>query len=162
MIIRQARKEDLPSINEIYNQSVPTKSSTADIYPVTIEERELWFNAHGKNYPIFVAQENDLVTGWISISAYRPGRQALRFTAEISYYVHKDFQKKGIGSMLMAYAVENAPKYGIRTLFAILLENNSSSIKLLEKFNFEKWAHLPYVADFDGIEIGQYYFGRKV
>ncbi|MCD4679556.1 MAG: GNAT family N-acetyltransferase [Bacteroidales bacterium] len=136
MIIRKAKKEDLPLINYIYNQSVQTKMSTADIDPVTIEERERWFKSHDEDHPVFVAEEKEQLIGWISLSAYRPGRRALRFTAEVSYYVHKDFQKKGIGSLLMAYTVENAPKYGIRTLFAILLENNSSSIKHLEKFNF--------------------------
>jgi len=162
MIIRNATQEDLSSINDIYNQSIHTKSSTADIDPVASEERKNWFNSHDAYHPIFVAEENDQIIGWISISDYRPGRRALRYTAEISYYIHEDFQKRGIGSKLMEYAITNAPKYNIRTLFAILLENNATSIKLLEKFNFEKWAHLPGVAYFDGIEIGQYYYGRRV
>ncbi len=162
MIIRKARKEDLPSINNIYNQSVHTKMSTADIDPVSLEEREKWFNSHDENHPVFVVEENRQLIGWISISPYRARRKALRFTAEVSYYIHRDFLKKGIGTKLMEYAIANASKYNIKTLFAILLENNAASIKLLEKFNFEKWAHLPGVADFDGDEVGQYYYGRRV
>jgi len=162
MHIRIASKEDLPEINEIYNQSIPGRMSTADINPVTLDEREAWFDSHDNNHPVYVAEENGKVVGWVSISAYRPGRRALRYTAEISYFVHKDFQKKGVGSKMMEYAIEYAPKLGVRNLFAILLENNLPSIKLLEKYKFEKWAHLPGVADFDGIEVGQYYYGRRV
>jgi len=160
--IRNATQADLSSINDIYNQSVPTKMSTADIDPVKIEDREVWFKSHDEQHPVFVAEEKEKVLGWVSISAYRPGRRALRFTAEISYFVHRDYQKKGIGSLLMEYAIENAPKYNIRILFAILLENNAASIHLLEKFSFEKWAHLPGVADFDGVELGQFYYGRRL
>ncbi len=46
MLIRIAKKEDLPSINDIYNQSIPTKRSTADMDDITIEERRIWFNSH--------------------------------------------------------------------------------------------------------------------
>ncbi len=163
MLIRKAKREDLPVINEIYNHSVLTKMSTADIDALSIEDREDWFDSHDEDhYPVFVSELKGQVVGWISISPYRPGRRALRYTAEVSYYVHHDYQNAGIGTMLLEYAITNAYKYNIKTLFAILLDNNIASIKLLKKFNFEQWGYLPGVADFDGVEVGQYYFGRKI
>lgn len=39
---------------------------------------------------------------------------------------------------------------GLKNLFAILLEPNAASIKLLERFDFEFWARLPDIANIDG------------
>lgn len=38
--------QDLPRIVEIYNQAIPTRLSTADLEPVTIESKKAWFDAH--------------------------------------------------------------------------------------------------------------------
>lgn len=162
MLIRKANKSDLILINEIYNQSVRKEFLTADIDLIGIEERLKWFNTHDETHPVFVAEVDGRVVGWISIRPYRPGRRALRYTAEVSYYIDENHQGTGIGSELMEHAIEKSREYGIKTLIAILLETNYPSIKLLEKFTFEKWGHLPGVADFGGNEVGQYLFGKKV
>jgi len=162
MLIRKANKSDLILINDIYNQSVRKHYLTADIDLITIEDRRKWFNSHDENHPVYVAEVKDRIVGWISISPYRTGRRALRYTAEVSYYIDEEYQGKGIGSLLMDHAIKKSKEFGIKTLIAILLESNDASIRLLEKFSFEKWGHLPGVADFDGNEVGQYLFGRKV
>ena len=157
MKIREANFDDIISINDIYNQSIPSKSSTADILPLPISDRKKWLKDHQKeNYPVFVAEINDEVIGWISLSPYRPGRLALKQTAEVSYFIRKDYQKMGIGTKLMNYVIEKSPEYEFKNIFAILLDRNIASIKLLEKLGFEKWAFLPKVANFDGIECGQF------
>ena len=62
----------------------------------------------------------------------------------------------------MNLIIEKSPEYGFKNLFAILLERNIASIKLLEKMGFEKWAFLPKVANFNGIECGQFYYGKRI
>lgn len=161
--IRKANISDLGSITEIYNQAILTKSATADLYPVETNSRVNWFSEHTPDkYPIFVAVIDDTVVGWISLSPYRQGRAALRFTAEVSYYLHTDFQGRKIGSQLLEFVINECPKYQIKTLFSIILEHNIVSIKLMKKFGFEQWAYLPNVADFDGVEYGHVYYGRRV
>ena len=163
MKIREATFDDIVSINDIYNQSIPSKISTADILPVSISKRKKWFKDHVKeNYPVFVAEINGEVIGWIALSPYRPGRLALKQTAEVSYFIRKNYQKTGIGTKLMNLIIEKSPEYGFKNLFAILLERNIASIKLLEKMGFEKWAFLPKVANFNGIECGQFYYGKRI
>ena len=49
-----------------------------------------------------------------------------------------------------------------KTLFAILMDCNLASRKLLEKFGFEQWGRIPEVADFNGVECGHYYYGMKI
>jgi phosphinothricin acetyltransferase len=162
-MIRTARYADLESIIEIYNQAVTSKFKTAELTEVKPVDKIEWFLNHKPDiYPIFVYELHGKVVGWISFSPYRKGREALRFTIEISYYVHHRFKRQGIGSELIEYALEAGKTMGYKTLIAIILDKNEASIQLLTKFGFQKWGHLPNVADFDGKECGHLYLGYKL
>src|ERR1035437_3085449 len=105
MKIRIACITDLPAIVAIYNQSIPGKRSTADLDQVCLEDRTAWFVAHtAESHPVLVAEINNEIVGWCSISAYRQGRMALRFTAEISYYISTAFHRKGVATSLLKHA----------------------------------------------------------
>ncbi len=161
--VRLAVDDDLTSIAEIYNQAIKLQSATADVSPVTIANRSKWLSEHSaQKYPVFVAETGDTVVGYCSLSAYRPGRMALRYTAEISYYVHEDFRGLGIASALIQHAIDECRQLEIKTLFAILLDINSDSVRILEKFGFQQWGHMPRVADFGGRECGHLYFGLRL
>jgi L-amino acid N-acyltransferase YncA len=163
MKIRLAQIGDLPAIVDIYNQAILTMRSTADTQPVHVEERKTWFLDHPpENHPIFVAEIEGQVTGWCSLSAYRTGRAALRYTAEISYYIARLYYRKGIATALIKHAIAACPALRIKNIFAIVLERNETSLKLLEEMGFEKWGYLPRVADFEGEEMGQFYYGKRV
>jgi L-amino acid N-acyltransferase YncA len=163
MNIRPAQIRDLPAIVDIYNQSIPSKRSTGDMKPVQVEDRKTWFLEHDpEHFPIFVAEVEGKAAGWCSLSPYRPGRSAFRFTAEISYYIDGTFQRQGMGTMLVTHALAECPRLGIKNVFAIVLERNEASVKLLEKMGFQKWGYLPRVADFDGEECGHLYYGIRV
>ena len=163
MRIRVAELDDLPAIVEIYNQAVPSFRSTARTAPVTVADRKTWFHEHEpQKHPIFVAELNGCVIGWCSLSIYRPGRPALRFTAELSYYVDTDHQRQGVGSELVNHALEVSPTLGIKNIIAVLIDRNDASRKLLEKLGFQKWGYLPRVLDFNGQECGEFYYGKRV
>ena len=160
---RTADIADLPRIVTIYNQAVPTHRSTANTIPWTVENRTSWFISHEPaKRPIFVAEVEEQVVGWCSLSVYRPGRLALRFTSEISYYIDNDFQGQGIGQALIRHALEACPTLDIKNIIAVVIDRNEASRKLLEKLGFEQWAYLPRVLDFDGHEFGEYYYGIRV
>ncbi len=161
--VRLATERDVPAITTIYNQAIAARFQTADISPVDEANRSNWLAAHNPDrHPVYVAQADAAVAGFCSISPYRPGREALRHTAEISYYVDADKRGKGIGSTLVAHAIQSCPQLGIKTLFAILLDANADSIGLLECNAFERWGHMPNIADFDGVEVGHLYYGRRI
>ncbi len=163
MNIRIASPEDLPRIVGIYNQAIPSQSSTADMTPVRIEDRQAWFAEHDpRKYPIFVAEREGVIVGWCSLTAWRPGRMALRFTAEISCFIDHACQRKGVGTALVEHALAASPGLQIKNVFAVLLDRNEASRTMLEKLGFERWGYLPRVADFDGVECGQLFFGKRV
>ena len=158
---RVAKASDLTAIVEIYNQAVVGRA-TAHLEPVTVADRQQWFDKHGADYPLLVAVSGDTAVAWSSFSPYRPGRGALRHTAEISCYVHGAYHRQGIASALIVHSLELCPSLEFKTLFAILLDYNRASIALLEKFGFEQWAYMPGVADFNGHEVGHLYYGRRI
>lgn len=162
-MIRFAEMKDLKSIVAIYNQAVPHKNATADLHPITPKQGIERFNEHNpKSYPFYVREMDGKVVGWCSLSPYRYGRLALKNTAEIVYYVDFSYHRKGVASSLVQYALDDCARINKRVLFAILLEINTISIKLLEKFGFERWGFLPEVADFDGELCGHVYMGKKI
>jgi len=163
MNIRIAKLKDLEAMVQIYNQSIAAGQKTADTTLVTTEDRQKWFQSHTPDkYPILVAEEKGSIVGYLTISAYRPGRMALTSTAEVSFFIHFEHHRQGIASSLLQHAIDMCPSLKIRTLFGILLDSNQESIKLLEKYGFAKWGHLPRVAEFDGIEVGHFYFGLRI
>lgn len=161
-IIRTATPEDLAAIVAIYNEAVAERFATADLEPVTVDQRSAWFHEHDPTLPIYVAEHAGVVVGWCSLSAHRPGRAAVRRTAEISYYVRGDCRRRGIGTLLVSHAMKEAPRLGKHVLFGILLERNTASINLLKRCGFELWGRLPDAAAIDGELVSHVYYGRKV
>lgn len=160
-MIRLASKSDLSDIDRIYNQAVKDGFRTAHIQPMSTSERMEWFYNHPQHsYPVWVYEKNNKVVGWASFSPYRPGRAALNEVAEISFYIDFDFLGLGIGSQLMDFCLKQASALNKRILFAIIIEGNQGSIRLLEKFGFDKWGFLPEVFHFQNEKRGQIYMGK--
>jgi L-amino acid N-acyltransferase YncA len=161
--IRLAREADLPAMIDIYNQAVALKGATADLTPLRLADRRRWFAEHTpERYPIWVAERGDQPLGWCSLSAYRPGRMALRHTAEISYYIAEDSRRQGVATALVQFAIDQCERLEIKTLFALLVDINTPSIRLLEKFGFARWGHMPNAVDFGGEECGHAIYGKRV
>ena len=162
-MIRLAKNEDLESVVEIYNHAVDAKFQTAFTERFKVEDRVAWFQQYlGTAYPMFVYTEDQKVVGWLSLGAYREGRAALRHSVEVSYYIHSSYQRKGIGSSLLEYALTACRELNYKVALAIIIDKNVGSIRLMEKFGFEQWGYLPGVADYDGVECGQVYYGLRL
>jgi L-amino acid N-acyltransferase YncA len=163
MEIRHAHPEDLHSVNLIYNQAVEERYSSAHLEPVDLEYTREWFTGHpAESCPVFVACEKEQVLGWISLSPYRKGRQALEHVREVSYYVHNGHRGKGIGQGMMEHVIHTAPALGISVLVAILLAKNPASRAMLQKFGFAQWGNLPGIARIGTEELDHLYFGLKL
>lgn len=160
--VRLATEADLPAIDSIYNQAIAERFCTADLKPIGVDRRREWFDAHNaERYPVFV-YEQDRVLGWLSLSAYRPGREALQDVAEVSYYVDESHRGEGIGSRLMEHALAESVRMKKRVLFAVIIEGNDASAALLKKFGFDQWGFLPQVIACYGEVRAQIYLGKTL
>lgn len=162
-MIRKATNADATAIVAIYNQAIDAGFQTAFTERQTVAERTEWFAEHSNPlFPIFVFEQNKHIAGWLSVGPYRSGRAALKYTAELSYFIHNEYRKQGIAGKLMEWAINECSKLGYKTLLAIILDKNEASVSLVKKFAFEQWGVLPDVADFDGIKCGHLYYGLKL
>ena len=152
MIIRDAVEADLPAIIEIYNATVPTRMVTAELEPTTVEARLPWFRDHSPDeYPFWVAESDGRVIGWLDFKKLLP-RCAYRATAEISVYVHENFRRHGVGQRLLEEAIARAPSLGITVLVGLIFGHNEPSLKLFQRFGFERWGFFPGVAQLNGVK----------
>ena len=161
--IRKGRPSDAAAIAEILNQAIKAGNRTAFTDPVSVQNRKAWLTHHHQSgYPVFVAVESSegSVMGYLSLSPWRSGRDALKHTAEVSYYIHEQYRRRGVAGALMKHMIAECPALEIDRLLAILLDINSPSIALLEKFGFDRWGHFPGVAKLSEIRAGQFIYGR--
>jgi phosphinothricin acetyltransferase len=71
-------------------------------------------------------------------------------------------QGKGLGSYCLNYAIEKCPALNITSLLGFIFGHNEPSLKLFRKHGFEKWAHLPEIADMEGVLRDLIIVGKKV
>jgi phosphinothricin N-acetyltransferase len=189
--ISRTVKAGLAAITRIYNASVLERNATATLHPVDIEEREAWFDAHeAANRPIYVLREvcdvnltsregetfepdcerkfdskdanlgitnlKGEILAWDSLSDYHP-REGYRITAEISVYV-----APGARLGLVNFILENAPKYGVKNVVALIFSSNAASLNLFAKFGFACWGELPEVCDMSGKLESLTILGKKL
>lgn len=161
-IIRYATIEDLPRIVEIYNQSVLTKQATADLHPVTVAQRQAWFDAHHKRRPIVVADNlQGQLMGWGSLSDLY-ARPAYHISSEISIYVANDAKGQGVGNALVNHLIDIAPSCGVQQIIALIFAHNLPSLALFKKAGFAQWGSFKQVCDMDGFIADVAILGKSV
>ena len=69
---------------------------------------------------------------------------------------------QGMGSQLLQYVLETAPQFGVHTLLGFIFGHNVPSLKLFQRFGLASWAHLPEVAQLDGVARDLIILGRKL
>ena len=136
MTIRKATLNDLEAITEIYNNAIQKTVATFDTETKTYEEQKKWFEEHGLNNPIIVAELEGNIVGWAALSKYST-RCAYSDTAEISLYVNDQDQRKGIGKRLMQSIIKEGKNTSLHSVIARITEGNEKSIHLHKSVGFE-------------------------
>ena len=174
-IVQRASERDLPEILAIYNQSIAGKQATANLVPVSCEERAEWFDEHlnSATRPIYVVRsvtkateggeqaESSPMVAWGSFSDLY-ARMAYHISTEISIYLHEGHQGKGLGSSLTRWMMIQAPSLGIRNIIALVFAHNQPSLGLFRKLDFEQWGYMPEVCDMEGFIADVVMLGKAV
>jgi L-amino acid N-acyltransferase len=149
--LRPALESDLNAINEIYNYYVLHSTCTYQEQPESLSGRHDWFRDHGQEYPVIIAEYQNQVVGWGSLSPYHR-RSAYRHTFENSVYVHPEWHRCGIGSLLLQDLIQRARVLGCHAIMALIDADQSESVRLHAKFGFVAVGHLKQV----GLKFGRW------
>jgi L-amino acid N-acyltransferase len=141
----------LPAINDIYNYYVQHSTCTYQEETEPLAGRYAWLRDHGPSHPVIVAECKSQVVGWGSLSPYHR-RSAYRNTVENSIYVHHEWHRRGIGSLLLQDLITRAQAIGHHAIIAAIDAEQAESIRLHAKFNFEEVGHLKHV----GLKFGRW------
>lgn len=142
--IRPANESDLVAINDIYNHYVLHSNCTYQEEPELLEDHRKWFAHHDARHPVIVAESDDRVVGWGSLSAFHE-RSAYRHTVENSVYVHHQYHGHGIGSTLLQELIARARMAGHRAIIAGIDSDQAGSVALHAKFRFQEVGRLKQV-----------------
>jgi L-amino acid N-acyltransferase YncA len=149
--IRPATESDLAAINDIYNHYVLHSACTYQEKPERLRDRREWFRHHGEKHPVIVAQAGREIVGWGSLSPFHE-RSSYRYTVENSVYVHHQYLRRGIGSILLPHLIARARRAGHHAIIAAIDGEQKGSVALHARFDFKKTGHFKQV----GFKFGRW------
>lgn len=124
------------SVMNIFNFYIENDFSA---YPEEILNYEYFDNflAISNKYPAFAIKYNENVVGFCFLNSYNPF-SSFKETAQITYFIDKDFKGKGIGKIALKKLEIEAQKNGIKNILANIASVNEESIAFHLKNGFVK------------------------
>ena len=142
IIIRKAKPGDEIEISEMIKVGIKTKNWAYTGSNVIPDKKKLekWRKGFSdKNAEVFsfvaIDKSNNKLIGSMTSSFKKNGR--LRHRIDIGWGIHPDFQKRGIGTMLLQESLKYAKKKGFKRAEAEMAIENKGSWKLALKSGFK-------------------------
>ncbi len=152
-MIRKPTRQDIPALLDIYNYEVENGVATLDINKKTLSDWEEWYDNHNvENHPLIVAEIENEIAGYATLSSYR-AKEAYKSTVELSVYVSPVHRQMGVGTALMEEILRLAKEdESIHTVVSVITSGNAASCRLHEKFGFTFCGTIKEV----GLKFGRY------
>ena len=138
---RAAKSSDAEQVSAIYNHYVANSTATFEVELINdfemlrrIDEIQI------AGYPFFVCEEGKEIVGYTYANRYKP-RWAYQHSVEVSVYIKDGFGGSGIGTLLYESLFSELKKGDFHAIIAGISLPNDASVKLHEKFGFQKIAH---------------------
>jgi len=134
--IRLAERRDAEAIRGIYNAEVTGSTVTFDLVARSLEDQVSWIDAHAGGHPAVVAEIDEEIVGFGSLSPFRD-RAAYIGTVEDSLYVDHAYRSRGVGRALLEELLRLAAAHGFHTVIARIVGGHDASIALHASCGFE-------------------------
>ena len=145
ILVRNATENDVQPMMDIYNEIIENTTAVFQYDLQTLEMRKEWFAQKQKeNYPVFVAEENNMVVGFSTFGQFR-NWQAYKYSVENSVYIKANCRGRGIGKLLLQPLIDSAKQMQLHTIIAGIVADNEASIALHKQFGFVEVAHFKEV-----------------
>lgn len=141
LIVRSARPQDAAQVSEIYNHYIKTSTITFEEEPVSASEMAARINEiQSLSYPWLIATAAEDVLGYAYAGKWKV-RAAYKHSTEITVYVRPGQERSGVGSALYGELLPALKARGVHAAIGGVALPNDASVRLHEKFGFEKCAH---------------------
>jgi phosphinothricin acetyltransferase len=129
--VERLRRNDWPAVEAIYEQGIATGAATFET------ETPAWEDWHADHLAAgrLVARRAGAVLGWVALAPVSD-RDCYRGVAEVSVYVADGARGQGVGTLLLARALEEAEAAGIWTVQAGVFPENEPSLALHRRCGF--------------------------
>lgn len=129
--LRAMRESDWPRVRDIYQEGIATGYAT---FETQAPDWETWDGNHMPTCRL-VAEESGTLLGWAALCPVSD-RCVYGGVGEVSVYVGKHAQGRGIGAKLLKELVKVSEKEGFWTLQAGIFPENVASLRIHEKCGF--------------------------
>ena len=132
---------DSPQIAEIYNHYIAASHATFEVDLIDAAEMlKRVDDVFAAGYPFLVCETGGEIVGYAYGHQFRQ-RPAYRHSIEVSVYTKPGQEGKRIGTMLYEILFDEIKKSYFHAIIAGISLPNDASVRLHEKFGFEKVAH---------------------
>lgn len=142
MGIRMAKAEDAEEILEIYKNYIQNTTITFEYEVPSLAEFTGRITEILEKYPYLVWEETGKIGGYAYAHQFMV-REASKWGAELSVYLHPDFFKRGIGSAFYGALEDILYLQGVQRLYGCVASGNDSSIAMHKKAGFREIAVFP-------------------
>lgn len=117
--IRTATLDDAPRLVEIYSYYVEETAISFECETPSVEKFQARMNRTQKHYPYLVAEQDGKILGYAYASRFI-GREAYKFSAELTIYLDKNCLHRGIGKKLYGELEKILREIGIKNLYVCI------------------------------------------
>jgi L-amino acid N-acyltransferase YncA len=143
--IKRFESQHWKEVAEIYRLGLLSRNATFETEVPDFESWNKKFHEHLR----WVTLIDNKVVGWAGLLPVS-ARKVYEGVAELSIYVHPDFNGKGIGKQLVHHLIAESERAGIWTLYASTFPENRASIHLHISNGFREIGYRERIAQLDG------------
>ena len=150
--VRFATTDDADSVVGIYNHYVMESTITFEEEGVSASEMASRIqDVQRASMPWLIAERSGQVLGYAYATKWH-GRSAYRFSTEVTVYLDRAHVRRGIGATLYNHLLPALKSRGIHVALGGIALLNDASVRLHERFGFEKVAQFKEV----GFKFGRW------
>ena len=150
--IRKATPDDAGGLLSIYRPIVEETAASFELKLPTEEEFAHRIETACQTHAWFVAEVGCGLAGYAYATRHRP-REAYKYSAETSAYVHSEFRGRGLGGQLYERLIDELLRRGFFHAFAGITLPNPASVALHKSVGFSAIGTFPCV----GYKFGEWH-----